>query len=126
MGGSTRKRERPKRRGSRGPASADRASDGLQEMDKCRQQIDAIDEELLRLLNDRARCAIEVGDIKKRLGLSVYSAEREAEILGRAGTMNQGPLEEAAIRRLFERIIDESRRLERLAVQDPPTPAKED
>jgi chorismate mutase len=88
-------------------------------MEEGRRRIDGIDDELLRLLNDRARCALDIGHAKKALGLPVYSAEREAEILARLSGRNQGPLEEPAIRRLFERIIDESRRLERLAVQEP-------
>jgi chorismate mutase len=88
-------------------------------MDEGRRRIDGIDDQLLRLLNERARCALEIGHAKKALGLPVYNAEREAEILARLSGRNQGPLEEAAVRRLFERIIDESRRLERLAAQDP-------
>lgn len=87
-------------------------------MEEGRRRIDAIDDELMRLLNDRARCALEIGALKKRLGLPVYSAEREMEILARVSGKNRGPLEKEAIRRLFERIIDESRRLERIAVQE--------
>jgi chorismate mutase len=88
-------------------------------MEELRRRIDGIDCELLRLLNNRAGCALEVGAIKRRLGLPIYSAERERDILTRVERRNPGPLEEAAIRRLFERIIDESRRLERLVVQEP-------
>ena len=108
------------RKGSR-PRSAQtrsRKNDSQTRMEELRRQIDVIDHELLRLLNSRAGYAIDVGTIKREMGLPIYCAEREQEILVRIGMNNPGPLEEAAIRRLFERIIDESRRLERLAVQE--------
>lgn len=92
-------------------------------MEEWRQKIDAIDDQLLRLLNERAGCALEIGAIKKGLRLPVYSAEREMEILARVTASSRGPLEKAAILRLFERIIDESRRLERLAGQEAEPPA---
>ena len=103
-----------------GPAPRPGAGGEDDRMEEWRRRIDAIDDELLRLLNDRARSAIEIGHIKRRLNLPVYSAEREAEILARVSRANRGPLEAAAIRRLFERIIDESRSLERHAAQGPP------
>ena len=85
------------------------------EIDGWRRRIDAIDEQLVRLLNSRSACAVEVGRLKMRLGLPVYSPEREAAILERVMRENPGPLEPTAVRRVFERIIDESRRLERIA-----------
>ena len=69
----------------------------------------------MRLLNSRSACAVEIGRMKRRLGLPVYSPEREAWILERVMRENPGPLDPTAVRRVFERIIDESRRLERLA-----------
>ena len=80
-----------------------------------RRRIDAIDEQLMRLLNSRSACAVEIGKIKRAVGLPVYSPDREAWILDRVARENPGPLDNTAIRRVFERIIDESRRLERLA-----------
>ena len=85
------------------------------EIDAWRRRIDAIDEQLLRLLNSRSACAVEIGRLKRRLGLPVYSPEREAAILERVVRESPGPLTPLAVRRVFERIIDESRRLERLA-----------
>jgi chorismate mutase len=84
-----------------------------------RRRIDTIDEQLLRLLNSRSACAVEVGRLKRRLGLPVYSPDREAAILERVTRESPGPLEPTAVRRVFERIIDESRRLERLAASEP-------
>ncbi len=87
-------------------------------IEEWRTRIDAIDEQLLRLLNDRSACAVEVGRIKRSLGQPIYSAEREARILARVERENPGPLDAIAVRRLFERVIDESRRLERLATEN--------
>lgn len=80
-----------------------------------RDEIDKIDQQLLELLNRRSQCAIEIGKIKHREGLPIYSPAREAEILENVTCTNRGPLGNDAVRRLFERIIDESRRAERLA-----------
>jgi chorismate mutase len=92
---------------------------GPGEIDAWRRRIDTIDEQLLRLLNSRSACAVEIGRLKRRLGLPVYSPDREAAILERVMRDSPGPLEPTAVRRVFERIIDESRRLERLAASEP-------
>lgn len=85
------------------------------ELARLREAIDHIDEVLVRLLNQRARYAIEIGHIKGVLRLPIYSPEREKEVLANAERWSEGPLASSAIRRLFERIIDESRRVEREA-----------
>jgi len=97
-------------------------------LEEWRRRIDTIDEQLMRLLNARSACAVEVGRIKRALGLPVYSPEREACILERVMRENPGPLEPTAVGRVFERIIDEARRLERLAASgdEPASPAKYD
>ena len=84
------------------------------DIDGWRAQIDEIDAQLVRLLNERATCAVQIGQIKRKNGQRVYDPKREQRILERVTSMSSGPLTEDAIRRLFERIIDESRRLERL------------
>ena len=83
-----------------------------------RKKIDALDEALVRLLNTRAACALEIGRCKKQIGLAIYQPSREAEVLGHVQSINPGPLDDGAVRRLFERIIDEARRLERIADGD--------
>lgn len=88
-----------------------------EEVEAWRRRIDLIDSQLMALLNSRSACAVEVGRIKRSLGLPIYSPEREAVILERVMRENPGPLEPTAVRRVFERIIDESRRLERLAAE---------
>jgi len=87
------------------------------EIQRLRKKIDSLDEELLILLNRRTKLAQEIGKIKQLLGIPVYSPEREAEIMELVQASNKGPLSKAAIRRLFERIIDESRSLERSTVE---------
>lgn len=77
-----------------------------------RNKIDEVDLEMLRLLNERAKFSIEIGRLKKLRQLPVYSPEREQWILRRLLSENLGPLTEDGVRRIFERIIDESRRLE--------------
>jgi len=73
-----------------------------------RRQIDEIDRKLVELLNQRSRCALEIGKLNQ--------PEREREVLENAERVNSGPLTNAAIRRLFERIIDEARSAEREAM----------
>jgi len=83
-------------------------------IDDWRIRIDEIDRELVLLFNERAQCAIEIGHIKRRNGLEVYSPQREAQVIANVSSTNHGPLDAEAIRRLFERVIDESRRIERI------------
>jgi chorismate mutase len=85
-------------------------------MNALRKRIDSIDSELLRLLNERAACAEEIGRVKSGLGMPAYSPEREEEVMRHVASENEGPLSEQAVRRLFERIIDESRSIERTAI----------
>lgn len=80
-----------------------------------RRQIDEIDVELVRLLNARATLALSIGRIKHEAGEPVYQPAREAQVLAQVRERNHGPLDDGAITRLFERVIDENRRLERLA-----------
>ncbi len=84
-------------------------------IDELRREIDALDEQLVTLLNARASCALEVGRLKESLGLDIYQPDRERNVLAHVRQVNRGPLDHDAVTRLFERIIDEARRLERYA-----------
>jgi chorismate mutase len=97
----------------------------MSDLDGWRKRIDEIDQELVKLLNERSRCAVEIGHLKKRLNLPAWQPEREAEILRNVVKSNHGPLDDAAIRRLFERVIDEARALERHAMEGGSVPEKE-
>jgi chorismate mutase len=81
-----------------------------------RQRMDEIDKKLVELLNERSKCALEVGRLKQAAGMPIYQPARENEVLSNAASNNRGPLTNAAIRRLFERIIDEARSAERVAM----------
>src|SRR3954452_6116386 len=86
-------------------------------LDDLRDNIDRVDEGLVRLLNERARGAWEVGRVEKERGLEVYQPEREKQVIAHVrGAAAEGPLGPDAIARLFERIIDEARRLERRVI----------
>ena len=89
--------------------------DAEHELARLRDAIDRVDEVLVRLLNQRGKYAIRIGEMKSVLGVAVYAPEREKEVLLHAEATSEGPLEREAVRRLFERIIDESRRVEREA-----------
>jgi chorismate mutase len=91
---------------------------GAAQVDDYRKRIDQIDDQLMKLLNARSACAVEIGRIKRHIGMPVYQPEREKWILERVARNNPGPLDSGAVRRVFERVIDESRRLERLAGEE--------
>jgi len=110
-----------------GDAAASPRGAGGDPMDALRARIDDLDRRLVALLNERADCAIALGRIKKERDLPIYQPAREEEVLLNVQGTNGGPLQSEALRRLFERIIDESRRIERVATEgggpDTPDPA---
>ena len=85
------------------------------DLDDLRHRIDLLDESLVKLLNARAACALEIGRLKREMKLPIYQPAREAEVLQNVEKVNLGPLDQPAMKRLFERIIDEARHLERIA-----------
>ena len=86
-------------------------------LEELRRDIDRVDEVLVRLLNERARCVCEIGRIKKEQGGEIYQPDREKDVLKHVREVAcEGPLGPEAIGRLFERIIDEARRLERRVI----------
>jgi chorismate mutase len=85
------------------------------ELERLREAIDELDRVIVKLLNQRAKYAMEIGQAKKAVELAIYSPEREREVIRNVEEENRGPLSTDGIRRLYERIIDESRRLEREA-----------
>ena len=81
-----------------------------------RRKIDEIDKRLVELLNERSRCVVEIGKIKQTTGDALYQPDREKQVLDGVVSANPGPLPDAAIRRLFERILDEARSVERVVM----------
>ena len=98
-----------------GPPSPHERADILARMEALRDEIDRIDEVLVKLLSSRAGCALKIGELKKRLTMEIYQPTREQQVLQHVRQVNPGPLDSDAIARLFERIIDEARRLERVS-----------
>ena len=98
--------------GDRQSASAELAA-VEREITKIRDRMDDLDARLVSLLNERASCAQEIGRLKETVGLKVYQPQREREVFDHVRSENAGPLDADAMTRLFERIIDEARRLER-------------
>lgn len=107
----------PARRQDEMPPVPRRAGGAAARIDELRHRIDALDERLVVLLNARAGCALAIGQLKEELGLQIYQPDREREVLAHVRRVNRGPLDDDAIARLFERIIDEARRLERVALE---------
>lgn len=81
------------------------------DLEDWRKEIDVLDRKLLELLNRRAECAIEIGRIKQAIEQPIFVPERETSILNRMLEVNKGPMDAEAVRRIFQQIIDESRRL---------------
>ena len=84
----------------------------VKELEKLRKEIDAIDMEILRLLNQRARLAIDIGKIKKEEKLSTHVPQREREIYERLERENKGPFPNEALRVVFREIMSASLSLE--------------
>jgi chorismate mutase len=85
------------------------------DLEDLRRRIDLLDESLVKLLNARAACALEIGRLKREMKIPIYQPAREAEVLQHVEKVNLGPLDQPAMKRLFERVIDEARHLERVA-----------
>ena len=98
-------------------------------LDALREEIDRIDEVIVRLLDRRARCAYAIGRIKRERGLPIYEPQREATVIARVKELNVmlgGPLDEHAMARLYERIMDEARRIQRIEAKHEPEPVSPD
>jgi chorismate mutase len=84
---------------------------GDKTLDDWRRQIDALDSELLRLLNQRAAIACEIASIKVASGLPAYDGNRERQVLASVAERNAGPLDKQSVIDIFSGIIRETRRL---------------
>jgi chorismate mutase len=85
-----------------------------EKLEDCRIRIDALDLELLELLNRRTRIVEEIGQIKQILDLPIYEPRREDDVYRNIAQNNRGPLSEEALKSIFERIIDEMRSLQKM------------
>lgn len=85
--------------------------------EELRAEIDAVDDQLLALLNERARLAVEIARLKEREGAPIVDRERERTVVGRACAANGGPLPRRAVARIFRTIMRESRILQARAAK---------
>lgn len=82
------------------------------ELEQLRVQIDEVDQKILALVAERVRLVLAVGDVKRERNMAVYDPDRERRILDRLASLAPPPLDGTTVRRVFERLIDEARRLE--------------
>jgi chorismate mutase len=85
----------------------------MEALAECRKRIDILDIQILGLLNERTRVVEEIGRIKQTLSLPIYEPKREDQVFHNVTTQNQGPLSAEAVKRVFERIIDEMRNIQK-------------
>jgi chorismate mutase len=89
--------------------SPDRSMDKLAD---CRRQIDAVDVKIVELLNERTQIVHEIGRIKRQFAMPIYEPKREDQVFENVTSNNPGPLTPDALKRIFERIIDEMRTIQ--------------
>lgn len=78
-----------------------------------RNKIDTLDEQIVQLINERAKAAIAIGDLKHHSNLPVYEPKREQTVFEHVRRVNQGPLPDHEMQHIFERILDVMRSLQR-------------
>lgn len=98
----------------------------LERLAYCRQSIDEIDVRILELINARTLVVEEIGRIKQQFAMPIYEPKREDEVFRNVTVNNGGPLSTEAVHRVFERIIDEMRGVQRdRMLQSPAKPDQE-
>lgn len=78
-----------------------------------RKKIDELDLQLVRLLNERATCAHEIGKLKRNSSMPIYEPNREKIIFESIARNNPGPLSDIQLRQVYERLIDVMRQIQR-------------
>ena len=91
--------------------------DALKALEEYRVLIDALDLRLLTALNERTRVVEEIGRVKRAGKLPIYEPRREDQVFENVTSHNSGPLTQEAVKRIFERIIDEMRRIQRIRME---------
>lgn len=89
------------------------SADPLRALARCRERIDHVDLRILELLNERTSIVEEIGRIKREAELPVYEPKREDQVFHNVTSNNAGPLTNEAVKRVFERIIDEMRKIQK-------------
>ena len=89
----------------------DEARDKLEEF---RVLVDDVDRRIVALLNERTRVVQDIGRVKRQTNMPIYEPKREDQVFANISASNRGPLTDEAVRRIFERIIDEMRMIQRV------------
>jgi chorismate mutase-like protein len=89
-----------------------------------RKKIDELDRQLVRLLSERARAAVEIGRLKRNTSMPIYEPDRERIVFTNVQEVNPGPLPGRDLVRIYERIIDVMRNIQKEAIV-PKVEAKE-
>jgi chorismate mutase len=92
--------------------------EGRQKLEEFRVVIDQIDRRIVALLNERTEIVECIGRVKRESQMPVYEPRREDQVFANIAEANQGPISHEAVRRIFERIIDEMRGIQRARMQD--------
>jgi chorismate mutase len=85
----------------------------LEALERCRRDIDVLDLRILEVLNQRAAIVGQIGHIKQMATMPIYEPRREEIVFANVTSHNAGPLPSDAVRRVFERIMDEMRKVQR-------------
>ncbi|MCC7498775.1 MAG: chorismate mutase [Bryobacterales bacterium] len=85
----------------------------LEALARYRESIDEVDRRILALLNERTRIVEEIGRVKRDQKMPIYEPKREDQVFGNVTGSNRGPLPADAVKRIFERVIDEMRSVQR-------------
>jgi chorismate mutase len=88
-------------------------------LDEFRVSIDEIDRQIVALINKRTLVVEEIGRVKREAQLPIYEPKREEQVFANITSANHGPITPEAVRRIFERIIDEMRTIQRLKIVTP-------
>jgi len=78
-----------------------------------RVKIDELDRQLVALISERARCAVEIGKLKQNSSLPVYEPDRERIIFDNIAHQNKGPLSQVQLRQIYERLVDVMREVQK-------------
>ena len=85
---------------------------------ECRCRIDVVDRQIVELLNQRTRIVEQIGRIKREMQMPIYEPKREDEVFANAIAASGGPLPPEAVKRIFERIIDEMRVVQKTKMEN--------
>lgn len=81
-------------------------------LSELRERIDEIDENLIKMLNERGEVALKIGKEKRKAGIEITDKGREEDVLRQVKSTNRGPFSNSQMVEIFQKIISEAKRLE--------------